>query len=161
MPANCSDAEEIGALLVTFAADLTDAAYSVALRHGIAGSWIDLQLEVWRAIARRVAGVAPESLSSPAAGELDSVADAFLAELTQVAHGIVLRYGLLGSFLDFELDLHQSLRRVMELWQSAGRLQKVLGARTRLIADAVLSRFDDRHAALRSSMPTAGQLSIH
>src|SRR5262249_15000233 len=123
MPANCSDAEEIGALLVTFAADLTDAAYSVALRHGIAGSWIDLQLEVWRAIARRVAGVAPESLSSPGAGELDSVADAFLAELTQVAHGIVLRYGLLGSFLDFELDLHQSLRRVMELWQSAGRLQ--------------------------------------
>src|SRR5262245_6211581 len=161
MPANRSSAEETGALLVTFAADLTDAAYSAALRHGIAGSWIDLQLEVWRAVGRTISEIAPESLSASAAGELDSIADAFLAELTQAAHGIVLRYGLLGSFLDFELDLHQRLRRVMELWHSAGRLQRLLGARTRLIADAVLSRFDNRHAAARPSMPTASQLSIH
>jgi hypothetical protein len=161
MPANRSDAEEIGALLVTFAADLTDAAYSVALQHGIAGSWIDLQLEVWRAVGRTIAEIAPESPSSSAAGELDSLADAFLAELTQAAHGIVLRYGLLGSFLDFELDLHQSLRRVIEPWEAGRHLQRVLGPRTRLMADAVLSRFDDRHAAPRPSMPAASQLSVH
>src|SRR6516225_7292920 len=41
--------------LTSFAADLTDAAYTVVLRHGIGGSWIDLQLDVWRVLAVSIA----------------------------------------------------------------------------------------------------------
>jgi hypothetical protein len=41
-------------LLVAFAAELTNAAYRVALQHGIAGSWVDLELDLWKALAERV-----------------------------------------------------------------------------------------------------------
>jgi hypothetical protein len=33
-----------------FAAELTDAAYPVALKYGVSGSSIDLELEIWRAL---------------------------------------------------------------------------------------------------------------
>ncbi len=36
--------------LDTFAAELTSAAYRVALRHAPSNSWIDLELELWRAL---------------------------------------------------------------------------------------------------------------
>jgi hypothetical protein len=42
------------ALLDTFAAELTRAAYEVALRHAPAGTWLDLQLELWQALADTV-----------------------------------------------------------------------------------------------------------
>src|SRR5262245_11821746 len=45
---------DAGQVLTSFAADLTDAAYSVVLRHGIGGSWIDLQLDVWRVLAATI-----------------------------------------------------------------------------------------------------------
>ena len=33
------------------AAQLTQAAYRVALRHGVDDSWLDLEIELWRALA--------------------------------------------------------------------------------------------------------------
>jgi hypothetical protein len=33
-----------------FLAELTDAAYRVALRHGIKGSFIDVELDLWQAL---------------------------------------------------------------------------------------------------------------
>jgi hypothetical protein len=42
------------ALLDNFAAELTRAAYHVALRHGTAGTWLDLELDLWRALADTV-----------------------------------------------------------------------------------------------------------
>jgi hypothetical protein len=42
------------ALVDNFAAELTRAAYHVALRHGAAGLWLDLQLDLWRAVAATV-----------------------------------------------------------------------------------------------------------
>jgi hypothetical protein len=52
--------------LASFTAKLTDAAYAVALRHGVSGSWIDLQLDLWRALTEAV-----ERAESPPAGFLD------------------------------------------------------------------------------------------
>jgi hypothetical protein len=43
-----------GALLDNFAAELTRAAYHVALRHAPAGTWLDLELDLWRALADTV-----------------------------------------------------------------------------------------------------------
>ena len=34
------------------AAQLARAAYSVALKHGVEGSWIDLEVEMWDALSR-------------------------------------------------------------------------------------------------------------
>jgi hypothetical protein len=42
------------ALLETFAAELTLAAYRVALRHGAGGAWLDLELELWRVLTEMV-----------------------------------------------------------------------------------------------------------
>jgi hypothetical protein len=39
------------ALLETLAAELTLAAYRVALRTRTAGSWLDLELDLWRTLA--------------------------------------------------------------------------------------------------------------
>ena len=37
-------------LLESLAADLTDVAYRVALRHGMGGQWLELQLDLWGAL---------------------------------------------------------------------------------------------------------------
>jgi hypothetical protein len=43
-------AGEREAALENLAAELTDAAYRVALRHGVGDKWLDLQLDLWRAL---------------------------------------------------------------------------------------------------------------
>jgi hypothetical protein len=42
--------------LDNFVADLTRVAYRVALQHGTAGVWVDLELDLWRALADVVQG---------------------------------------------------------------------------------------------------------
>jgi hypothetical protein len=42
------------ALLENFAVDLTEAAYAAALRHGVLGSWVDLELDLSQVLAERV-----------------------------------------------------------------------------------------------------------
>jgi hypothetical protein len=51
---NARAAAERDALLDSFAAELTRAAYHVALRHRAAGTWLDLELDLWRALAGTV-----------------------------------------------------------------------------------------------------------
>jgi carbon storage regulator len=40
--------------LDAFTAELSDAAYQIALRHGLADSWVDLELGLWAAVAVRL-----------------------------------------------------------------------------------------------------------
>jgi hypothetical protein len=40
--------------LEVFAAELTAAAYPVALRHGVGDKWLDLELELWWALTETV-----------------------------------------------------------------------------------------------------------
>jgi hypothetical protein len=40
--------------LEIFAAELTAAAYPVALRHGVGDKWLDLELELWRVLSETV-----------------------------------------------------------------------------------------------------------
>ena len=46
-----ADAEQS---LETLAAELTEAAYPVALRHGLGDRWLDLELELWRVLREAV-----------------------------------------------------------------------------------------------------------
>src|SRR5205814_767099 len=94
MPVERASAVDPGQQLTSFAADLTDAAYAVALRHGIAGSWIDLQLDVWRVIARTIAEEERESSPSTATTEFNALRDGFLSELTRAACDTALRHQL-------------------------------------------------------------------
>jgi carbon storage regulator len=55
--ADRSDVAEADAtpdLLDAYAAELSDAACQIALRHGLTESWIDLELGLWRAMATKV-----------------------------------------------------------------------------------------------------------
>jgi hypothetical protein len=47
-------AREWDRALERLAADVTAAAYAVALRHGAGGSWVDLELGLWEALARTI-----------------------------------------------------------------------------------------------------------
>jgi hypothetical protein len=48
-------------LLETFVAELTRAAYHVTLQRGAAGTWLDLELDLWRALADTVQMWGPKS----------------------------------------------------------------------------------------------------
>src|SRR5258708_6765560 len=150
---------EVGNQLASFAADLTDAAYAVALRHGIAGSWIDLQLDVWRVIARTIAEAERESSPSAATSECSALRDAFLSELTRAAYDTALRHKLQGPLLDVELDLHQALRRVVERPESATALRRMCGAPAQVMANAAPSRLDRPHSGCQASNPAASQVA--
>jgi hypothetical protein len=40
--------------LENFAAELTEAAYPIALRHGVGEKWLDLELDLWRVLTETV-----------------------------------------------------------------------------------------------------------
>jgi hypothetical protein len=96
--------------LEPFAAELTEAAYPIALRHGAHQHWLALQLDLWHALATTV-----QKWSRQVPGPECHLADRedFLAELTDAAYHTILCFGVRGSFLDVELSLHQKLRSVL------------------------------------------------
>jgi hypothetical protein len=47
-------AREWDRALERLALDVTIAAYTIALRHGAGDSWVDLELRLWKALARTV-----------------------------------------------------------------------------------------------------------
>jgi hypothetical protein len=69
-------------LLVAFAAELTNAAYRVALQHGIAGSWVDLELDLWKVMAERVQDWGTAIAAGRMAGALDTTAATIREEST-------------------------------------------------------------------------------
>ncbi len=61
------------AQLDAFAAELTLAAYRVALRTTKQGVWLDLQLDLWRALADKVKTWGSALPGTPTAGDADTV----------------------------------------------------------------------------------------
>jgi hypothetical protein len=47
-------AAERDALAESLAAELTGAVYRVALRHGTSAAWVDLELDLWRALTEAI-----------------------------------------------------------------------------------------------------------
>jgi hypothetical protein len=61
------------AMLEAFAAELTLAAYRVALRTTKQGAWLDLQLDLWRVLADKVKTWGSELSGTPTAGDAGAV----------------------------------------------------------------------------------------
>jgi hypothetical protein len=125
--------------VTSFAADLADAAYKVVLRHGIDGSWLDLQLDVWR-VAESVTPGERTLSRVPSAAEFLAWRETFLSELTDAIYRTALHYGLHGPFLELELDLHMALRDVIERPRSSAALRLIFRSSARPLSDAVLAR---------------------
>ncbi len=104
--------------LAILAAELTNVAYAVALRYGVSGSWIDLQLDLWAVLAEAV-----ERAESPSAVSLDEIEtwrEGLLADMTAVAYRTALRHGLRGPFLEVGRGLYQALLPVVTCaWEAA------------------------------------------
>ena len=45
-----SAAARVDPLVESLASDLADVAYQVALRHGLGGDWLELQLDLWNSL---------------------------------------------------------------------------------------------------------------
>ena len=110
------------------AAELTFAIYPIALRHGIAGSWIKVELGLWRALAETVKKWAREWPPAGSSDEFEVWRERFLMNLTESAFGIAVKHGIKGSLLEVELCLYRALRLVMG--REALRLQITKGRRS-------------------------------
>jgi hypothetical protein len=100
-------------VLENFAAELTSAAYLIALRHGLAGSWILVELGLWRALAETVNKWARQKPSAAPSDEFEMWRQDFLADLTEGAFYVALKHGIKGSLLEVELDLYRAFRLVI------------------------------------------------
>jgi hypothetical protein len=82
---NETGAREWNRALERLAADATNTAYAIALRHGLGGSWVDLELGLWKALARTVrewdrrpSGTRAQGLPSSGSGKDRPQADTVL-----------------------------------------------------------------------------------
>ena len=94
------------------AAELTSAVYSVLLRHGLKGSWVRVQLALWRAFAATVKEWA-QRWPAASSGESDAWSEWFLADLTECASAVAGKDGIEGPHSELERGVSTSFRRVL------------------------------------------------
>jgi hypothetical protein len=99
--------------LENFTAELTRAAYSVALQQGIRSSWIELELGLWSALAETVKNWIQESPLRAASDELEVRWERFSVNLTESAFYSAVKQGIEGDFLEMELEMYQAIRLVI------------------------------------------------
>src|SRR5262245_50778970 len=106
--------------LENFAAELTSAAYPLALHQGMRGSWIKVESGLWRALAQTVkkwARLRPAGSSD----ELKAWREGLLVDLTGRAFSVAVEHGIKGSPLEVEQCLYRAFRSVIEGIVAKGR----------------------------------------
>lgn len=106
--------------LENYAAQLTRAVYPVALLHGLEGSWIKLELGLWRALAKTIQKWARERPPPASAGEFETWREGLLVDLTETAFFVAVKNGIQGPFLEVELDFYRVFRLMIRR-RSGGR----------------------------------------
>jgi hypothetical protein len=99
--------------LENFAAELTSAIYPIALRHGMRGSWIEVELGLWRALGTALKRWIRAWSQPGAEYELPVWREGLLADLTEGAFDVAVMHGINGSRLEVESDLYRTLRLVI------------------------------------------------
>src|SRR5579862_7534293 len=87
-------------LFEDFAAELTCAAYPLALGHGLKDSWIKVELGLWRALAETVKRWAQERPLAESSDDFKVWQEGLLADLTESAFYIAVKHGIKGSLLE-------------------------------------------------------------
>jgi hypothetical protein len=105
------------------AAQLTRAVYPIALARGLKRSWIDLELDLWRALAKTVNKWSRERPYPAPSSAFKTWREGLLAELTESAFYVAVKNGIEGPLLEVELDLYRAFslmfgRRIWEREQS-------------------------------------------
>jgi hypothetical protein len=95
------------------AAELTSAIYPIALGHGMAVSWIKVELGLWKALAETVKKWTREGPPVASSDELEAWRERFVVNLTESAFCVAVKYGIKGSLLEVQLCLYRALRLVI------------------------------------------------
>src|SRR4051812_26061986 len=85
------------------AAHLTEVAYPVALRHGVQGFSVDVELDIWKAIHQALHELS--NLVSARTTPTRRLWEDVLARSTEAAYQVALRRGFRGTFVDLEVGL--------------------------------------------------------
>src|SRR5262245_30250364 len=101
------------ARLEHLAAELTSAAYPIALRHGFTSSWIKVELSLWRTLTHTIKKWAEERPLAGSPDELKVWRMGMLVDLTQNAFYVALKHGIKGSLLEVELGLYRVFRSLI------------------------------------------------
>jgi hypothetical protein len=96
-----------------FAAELAGAAYPVVLEHGVKGPWVDVELDLWRAIQGVLRQELRPSMGPDAAVETCMAREEVLAAVSDAAYRAALRHGISGPFLELELHLWHAIGKVI------------------------------------------------
>jgi hypothetical protein len=113
MSENCRTSWDRDTWLESFGAELTSAAYPVVLPRVANGSWLSLELSLWKALTGTVKGWA---WRRPPAGSAEAFAawrEELLAALTESAFSVAVQNGVKGPRLAVELCLYRALRLVI------------------------------------------------
>jgi hypothetical protein len=100
-------------VLKGIAAELTEAAYPIVLRHGTRESWLDLELDLWKAVGGTVKKWGKEMPKDGSTDSVEAWRSALLTELTDEVLHLTLKQGGRGSPLIVELDLHEAFRQAL------------------------------------------------
>jgi hypothetical protein len=103
-----------------FAAELTGAAYHLAHRHGMTGSWLDLELGLGRVLADTAERWAQTRPSAKLRAEFKAWREGFLVDLTEGAFHVFLNNGVKGFPLEVELRLYRAFHSVIRRRCGAG-----------------------------------------
>jgi hypothetical protein len=99
--------------LENFAAELTSAVYAVLLRRGLNGSWVRVELTLWRALTETADEWARERPPAASPGELDAWRAGFLAALTTRAVSIARNNGIEGPLGELEPHMSEAFHLVL------------------------------------------------
>jgi len=105
-------ARDVAIRLEEFAAELTGAVYPLVLRCGPGSSWLDVELDLWKALTRTVKTWCRRRAAASSADELEGWREGLLADLTENVLSVALKTGITGSLLDLQLTLYRTVRMV-------------------------------------------------
>jgi hypothetical protein len=116
----------------SLAAELTDAAYPVALRHKVGDEWLDLELDLWKVLSETVRKWERQVPRTDSPDEFQDWREGLLVELTERTLHVAARHGMIAPLSEVEFDFYQVFHLVLReiTWlqwsRSVGTLSKDL-----------------------------------
>jgi hypothetical protein len=92
-----------------FLADLTEAALAVAGKHGVSGSSVELEIDLWNALKTALRDRADRESHDQAEHHWEER----IADLADTAYHVLLQHPFCDAFGDLQNDLWKSLRQVI------------------------------------------------